>query len=625
MMARCALGTFRSCTRSSLLISFFPLPRPYVDFAIVALSRGGEDITPALHRLEALGFYWRMVGDETIGRTVFVAASSQGVNSDEYGIFGMSGIGMNERDLIVPSEGVSRAALEDVDPETGTYTTFDVRPGRVVVKTDLFGYGHSFTSQHDELAIVSNRLHLHKIVMAAFSQELRPNPAAVIASFFSDHGLFTQQSALKETLIDGVCLVPMSSDVVMTDASIQWTAKEHFAQAMSPEKGSYEQLIDAGTQKLIANSRVVVNSDLFDTAVLDLSGGKDSRLVFGAVTRVPGWQEKTRVNTSRVPNSDDVEIAAGIVQAYSASYFTGDMVEQHPLTLQDNLRFWRSYFFGEYHRMAAGAWSNEGKNTASISIGGANGEIFRSFWAPVLERYIGDGQSTRQFAESFITSVAVRDRYTPEQLHQLVSAFVEELESYPSSSLREKVEDHYMFNRNRSHCGLRGFTFYHDRLTWYPLLSADLLAASRTLTYSERASNRVIYDVLVRLDPELATFRFDGPKDPFDSLRDGQPLRVADESITAWEDAQRAVSSKVHGRRSGREQKMAWSDLATYVAAEARMALRELRRMEPSMVNLIPQGLEERLDEAMLTPSIGYQLASRILAVWDAVSPVDFD
>ncbi|MDN3904177.1 hypothetical protein [Arthrobacter sp. YD2] len=613
------------CIRSSLLIDFFPLPTPYVDFAIVALAREDGDITPALRRLEALGFYVRVVGDETTGSTVFVAASSQGVNSDEYGIFGMSGIGMKERDLIVPSEGISRAVFENIDPETGTYTTFDVRAGCVVVKTDLFGYGHSFTSQHDALAIVSNRLHLHKIVMAAFSQRIRLNPAAVIANFFSDHGLFTQQSALKETLIDGVRLVPMSSDVVITNASILWSEKDEFVQAVGPQKRSYAELIDAGTQKVIENSRAVVNTDLFDTIVLDLSGGKDSRLVFGAVTRVPGWEEKARVNTSRVPNSDDVEIAAGLVHAYGASYFTGDMVEQHPLTLEDNLRFWRSYFFGEYHRMAAGAWSNEGKNRTSISMGGANGEIFRSFWAPVLERHIGHVEGTREFAERFITSIAVKDRYAPEQLGQLVSAFAEELESYPSSSVREKVEDHYMFNRNRSHCGLRGFTFYHDRLTWYPLLSADLLAASRSLSYSERASNRVIYDVLVGLDPELATFRFDGPKDPFEALRDEQPYRVADESTAAWEDSQRAASAKVHGRRSGREQKMAWPDLATYVAAEARMALRELRCMEPSMADLIPLGLEGRLDEAMLTPSIGYQLSSRILAVWDAVSPVEFD
>ena len=607
------------------MIEFFPLPKPYVDFAVVALAAGDEDITPALRRLEALGLYSRVIGDETTGRTVFVAASNRGVNVDEHGIFGMSGIGMNARELVVPYEGISREALEDLDTEAGTYTTFDVRPGRVVVKTDLFGYGHSFTSQHDELAIVSNRLHLHKIVMSAFSQELRLNSAAVIANFFSDHGLFTQQSAIKQTLIDGVHLVPMSSDVFITNTSILWSEKARFARAMSPQKRSYKELIDAGTQKIIENSRIVLNTPLFDTAVLDLSGGKDSRIVFGGVTRVPGWRERARVNTSRVPNSDDVEIAAGIVQAYGASYFTGDTVGQHPLGLEDNLRFWRSYFFGEYHRMAAGAWSNKGKNYTSISIGGANGEIFRSFWAPVIERYIGDERDARNFAENFITSVAVKGRYAPEQLEELVSAFGGELESYPSSSLREKIEDHYMFNRNRSHCGLRGFTFYHDRLTWYPLLSGDLLAASRSLSYSERASNRVIYDVLCGIDPELATFRFDGPKDPFEALRDEQPHRVADESIAAWLDAQQAASLKVHSRRSGRQQKMDWSDLATYVAEEARMALRELRSMKPSLANLIPAGLEERLDEAMLTPSIGYQLSSRILAVWDAVSPVDFD
>lgn len=601
------------------------MPEPYVDFAIVSTAAVGQDTEPALRRLEALGFYWRIMGNEATGPTIYVAPSSQGVNSDEHGIFGMSGIGMNERELIVPREGISRAELEKLDPETGTYTTFDVRPGRVVVKTDLFGYGHSFTSQHDELAIVSNRLHLHKIVMAAFSQKILPNPAAVIASFFSDHGLFTQQSALKETLIDNVHLVPMSSDVVMANGSVLWSKKELFTWAISPQESAYEQLIDAGTQKIIANSRVAIDTELFDTAVVDLSGGKDSRLVFGAVTRVGGWQEKVRVNTSRVPNSEDVEIAASIVHAYGASYFTGDLVAQHPLSLEDNLQFWRSYYFGEYHRMAAGAWSNEGKNFTSLSIGGANGELFRSFWAPVVERYLSNGQSARDFAESFIMAVAVKDRYSHDQLHQLISAFADELESYPSSSVLEKIEDHYMFNRNRSHCGLRGFTFYHDRLTWYPLLSADLLAASRSLSYSERASNRVIYDVLVGLDPDLATFRFDGSKDPFDTLRDEQPVRIADESIAAWQDSQHAVSSKVPGRRSGREQKMAWSDLAAYVAAEARMALGELRRMEPSMGNLIPDGLEERLDEAMLTPSIGYQLASRILAVWDAVSPVDFD
>ncbi|MSS00094.1 hypothetical protein FYJ28_14895 [Arthrobacter sp. BL-252-APC-1A] len=607
------------------MTDFFKLPAPYVDFAVISLGNEEPDPHRSLSSLERYGFHCQVVGDKTTGRTVFVAASGQGVNRDNIGIFGMSGIGMQEGRIVVPWDGISRESLEELDPETGSYTTFDVRPGLSLVKTDLFGYGHSFASQHPGLAIASNRLHLHKIVMAAFSIDIRPNAAAVVGSFFSEHGFFTQQSALSCTLIDGVRLVPVSVDVEIRDATISYPEKPLFSWAMNPMGKSYKDLIEAGVRKIVYNAKGIAETTLFQTAVVDLSGGKDSRLAFGAITRVPGWDQKARVNTARVPNSEDVEIAAGIVSAYGASYFDGDTVEQYPLTLEDNLRFWRSYFFGEYHRMAAGAWSNQGKNRSSIQVGGANGEIYRSFWTTVVDRYLEKGQSSEEFVKTFISSIAVSGRYTVEQLNRLVTALTDELESYPSKSIHEKIEDHYMFNRNRSHCGLRGFTFYHDRLTWYPLLSADLLAASRSLDYTERASNRVIYDVLKGLDPKLLSFRFDGVDDPFHAHRTEYRRAVTDESTGEWEAAQQAAASKIQSRRAGRNQRMAWPALTEYVAREAKTALGQLRRMDQSTRDLIPSGLEQRLDESMRTPSIGYQLASRILAVWDAVRPVEFE
>lgn len=603
------------------MLKFQKLPAPYLDFCIVSSATGSpsDEASLGLTRFDELGLtslrYVTASGWMAIICSDIDRVSVHGV------ITGISGIAKVGADLLVPRSPISPDLLEQVDPEVGIHTSFRVEGDEAEVRTDLFGYGQSYASQHDGVAIVSNRLHLHKMAMGFMGIPIVPDEAAVTAALFSLHGFFAQQNALSRTVISGVSLVPMSDDVTVKNGRYETHTKPLFAAAHAPQGRTYESLILSGVEKVLENTAAAVSSNSFKTVVTDVTGGKDSRLVLGAVTRTPGWEDRIRANTSGAVDSPDVSISAGLTNHYGVNYFEGDDTPQKPLSLADNLTFWRSYYFGQYHRFAAGAWSNMGENKDQLNLGGANGEIYRGFWTVVVEKYLTPEATTKSFAKALVRGQATKGFFHDEQLDELSSALADELDSYPAKTLRGKIEDHYLFHRNRTHCGLRGFTFYHDRLTWYPLMSADLLAASRMIPLADRVNNRVIHDVLRELDPDLTRFRFNSADDPFAAVRperDTHDAKTLDEDTSAWAEATAVAANNVHLRRAEQKQVLVWADLKERVTSEALAALDALERMD-KLKGLIPRGLRKQLTDCMETwPAAGYQVASRIFAVHDA-------
>lgn len=604
------------------MLKFQKMPAPYLDFCII--SAAGEGLTDVvldgLQTLSAQDLPSYAYATPS-GWVAIVGPDVDRLHRSRNRVSGVSGIAKVGPELLIPHVPVSPEEMERIDPEVGIYTSFLIRGARADIKTDLFGYGQSYASQHENMAIVSNRLHLHKLVMDALGLPVEPDGAAVTATLFSLHGFFAQQNALTRTTIKGVRLVPVSDNVDLADGKYRTTPKTDFLAAHGLQARSYDELISAGTRKIVENTMAALSSNQFTDVIADVTGGKDSRLVLGALTQWPGWPARVKVNTTGAPDSPDVAISAGLANHYGASYFRGDDTRQHPISAEDNLTFWRSYYFGQYHRFAAGAWSNLGSNQHHLTLGGANGEIYRGFWTALVERYLTPEATTRSFASALVQGSATPGFYSDQQLDALSTALADELDTYPATTLRGKVEDHYLFHRNRTHCGLRGFTFYHDRLTWYPLMSADLLAASRMISYEDRVNNKVIHDVLSELDPDLTRFRFNEDDDPFAAVRNDAGDQAAldlDEDTSAWADATSAAASLTHQRRAGQEQVLVWNELKNTVTHQALAALDSLERME-KLRGLIPAGLRQQLTHCMETwTAAGYQVASRIFAVHDA-------
>jgi hypothetical protein len=504
--------------------------------------------------------------------------------------------------------------------DVGSFSLFRSHEGGFFVENDLFGYGQIFVSEHDDCAIASNRLHLHRIVLDALAIRVQPNAGAVQACLFSQHSFFAQQSAIRDTLIAGVSHLPVDEYVFLRGGELIRLKKARMESALAGGD-DYKQAIQRGVEEIVGNVSAALRAPGFSRIVVDVTGGKDSRMVLGSMLRSGVGREHVFVHTEGDVDSRDVVTSARLAAYLGLEYFTGDSTPQSPVAFEEGLNIWRSYYFGQYHRMAFGAWANRGLNRSDLSVGGANGEIYRSFWVAVVEKFLKGGIGVEGFCRKLIRAVRNPALFRIDDLSQLESILIEEFRLLPGESLEEKVESHYLFHRNRSHCGLRGFTFFFDRLTWYPLHSYNLLAASRSVPFSERASACVIKDVMGLLGPELLEVQFANGDDwrscPVNEAA-GMNEYYLKRGMEMWGMAQAESRAKQPRRRIGR-QTLNWSSLEASVLAMLEETIDEMMNVD-ELSRILPGGLKEECRRIFKnSPRQGFQMASRVFAVHDAV------
>jgi hypothetical protein len=383
-----------------------------------------------------------------------------------------------------------------------------IRRDGIRVGTDLFGHGLIFTSEHDGFAVASNRSHLHLIVLQALGQTLTLNQSAASLLLVGTSVMLSQQSSISETLTKGVRLVRPDESVMLFNGSVIMQANRAFLRLFSRDRGAYDGLLRDGLEELIQSCGAVIDDERFSKIVVDLSGGKDSRMVFGGMLHHPQWHERCRLYTNANPKSDDLPIACGISGLFGAEFDDGAPVASNPLSADDNITFWRSYFHGQYHRMAVGAWTHHGKNLGTINLSGGNGELLRGFWShncrDVIKKAGTSFENLCQRIAGFQANAALVGHEEP-----AAAAIHAELASIPAESWVDKLDLHYAMFRNRSHFGMRGFHFLTTGLTWFPLMAPSLVAAAWSLPSEERMGSKLVMDVIEGLHPVLRRLPFD--------------------------------------------------------------------------------------------------------------------
>ncbi len=607
-------------------VPFVPLAAPMLDFAVISLAphRAGllapEPFTDGTLYLEP-------VGDAKDGLWLASSAPAR-VHRWPGGACGVSGLGMLNDGLFMARAPARPEQIEALSPDQGQYSRFVIRDGEATVQTDVFGFGTVFEYAWDGVAIVSNRAHMVSILLAALGRPPKPDWVYVTASLFSEHGFFAQQNALSRTAVEGVR--PSEATNTLLVSAGQLVRRQHPDAGLLTSSDSYGTSLELGVEQIVSSVRAAVTCESVEQTVVDVTAGKDSRLVLGALLGSTGWKDRVSFNTLGAESSPDVRIASTLVDLVGGRFYTGhDESVLRPVTLEWNTDFWLSYYAGEYHRFGAASHSPLGANRTELGVGGACGELFRGFWTEVVQDHIQTSATAAELATRLVSAASQPEWRSHAYLDAVADDLAADLERGAGETLEDMVEDHYLRHRNRSHCGMRGFTLVHERAVWYPLLSSNLFAAARSLDHGERSSNRVIFDVLARLHPALVDVPFGGGY-PFGrvqrELRSG-PERIVlniqeSASTEAWSDATRRRHVHTSRRRQG-PQSLVWAEMAGRIHLQATRALQRVEEIGLSAE--VAAALQRRMD-ALFDASArrGYQLAMRILAIDALLAPPPF-
>lgn len=464
-------------------LPYSPFLPPRVDFAVVRNdSKQVHDTFVAL-------------GAQAIPKRGYTAY----VWGERLGDLFFSGAGILDGEFHV---GPRRLEAAPTNFGPGAYSVVRLSDEYAQVSPDLFGLDVVYESD----LLVTNRLHLAAMVHT----EVDVNSA--LAATYNDGG-FSFSFNHFATPVRGVRIVPAGHEIKVTEFANELTNRleDRFDRLSVSE---YWDLIERGAQSIVDNVNAVASSGI--PIFADLSGGKDSRIVYAALVAANRQRDvaiNTLANSSNPGLVKDLEIATGLVARFGGTYERRPwpVGYAHSTLEQADIRR-RSQLFGGYHWIVPSDLREVTSLTAQpwIKILGGGGELYREYWKPLLFR---DAETSRSYEPDTMHSLLQRYQgraWATEYFEAYRDLILHSFDELPGETLSDKLNAHYLNFRNRYHFGPRQSS--PERLI--PINVAmvpELLHAARGLPVEDRETGRVTFDVIRCLNEELAYLPHDKP------------------------------------------------------------------------------------------------------------------
>lgn len=382
-------------------------------------------------------------------------------------------------------------------------------------------YAAVWTPQGADL-IVSPQMTAAAQAMTSVGAKVESDWAGVLPSLFARHDLY-------DTMYD--VLTPVTRLLVTRPDQAILVDEDGYKLVPRPsatEPGaSYEDLLRQGVERATSEIAMTLRSANAERAVLNLSGGKDSRLVLAMLmasgigdnlrihavdpqTGKPGWQRDILTG--------DLAISSRLVARYGLSWAHGAREREiWPDTLDGQLFTFQRHRGGRSFQFFPHSTSYY-FTQPEVRFTGAGAGALRSPWAtawkgtPIWE-------SLEHTPESFNADAMKVCRKTlgappiPKAVDsRALNRFVVTMRDISGGTIEGAIAAHYRSFRNRGHVGGLAWGRSMGIINSNPLLQPEFVAASHMLAPDDRDAGRMTFDLLEILDPSLNDLEFEsGP------------------------------------------------------------------------------------------------------------------
>lgn len=364
--------------------------------------------------------------------------------------------------------------------EDGCYFTITPTPDGPLLGVDLSGLKKMFLWSEGGDWCVSNSLTRLRDHVAYNMRRgmLEANPGQLYSLLIPGHSV-TEQISHRQTLLKGVTLVPLNRMLLLTaEGPVEVPTPElQHEGAYVEDLADYTHVWRSRLHTLIADERVHVSADL--------SGGLDSRVVFGLAASATGGKSlddaMTLVSGTGANKAADYAVAETIATHCGGHLNRKPAYAPKPYTLEESFPAWHDLNVGVYlpiyqPRQRMSPWA--------VNLSGLGGENHRLFYPDL---------PPREFAEHYRSTAAPeRAEIWRSETTDLIVDFARE---YPT---RHPLITHYREFRGRAHGGM----FAQTKTNIMPF-------ASKLMEPLESAGRRVYFDILANSIPELVDMPFD--------------------------------------------------------------------------------------------------------------------
>lgn len=524
---------------------FYKMNYPYKDFAIVV-----DEPTITEGFLKRYGFAKKesIMGTHHIQ---ILAECDEFMTSKNY-IF--SGLAKHKSSLIYGEKDIT-AFVKISDSNIGNFTYTKLGRSKIQIGNDYFGTGKIYYYKDNNHYIISNNYHLILLIIKDLKIEVQVNNKLILALLCKSRQAF-QQSICREREICNAFMLPIDEYIEISKNGVCFQKKSISAILKMDKKQSIknlDRLLEKGKKEILDNTGIILADKRCNRVLVDLTGGLDSRLVYGTIQYFEKYCHKAviisdgqdaYVNRAIHDDNSDISIAIRLDSSLNKYGYDDAGVDLVWLDVNEaeNQMMSQSVLSGYYYphstlKMITKACDKE----PSFRLNGFYGEIC---CRPYFTRKMLEQGKNYEDMDAFFPAVANRSGVLSGSAYNaLKDKLEEELEILPGSNLVEKWETHYLFYRNGLHCNTI-WEFEKRTPAWGPLQSKTLFKYKH-LTFGNISGIEEQLKLLYKMDNRLI-------KVPFTDGKDEQ------ERVDFLKHIEGGVCSEILGKKSFEDEKDKW-------------------------------------------------------------------
>lgn len=273
------------------------------------------------------------------------------------------------------SPGVLRQHSGD---HAGEYCSITWRRGSVRIERDLFGNARLLTTQGRRFAAVSDSLIVLASLRRAMGEELTLNTQTMLARTVFNNTAGQQMSP--STMFEEIRFIPAGVGVKLARL-FEWTVLgSPMARRMREDSLTlpYRDSVRAAAADVV---RVVQGLAAIPgwTSILNLSGGYDSRVVFGAAVAGGCLDRIFFASSNASPlHARDYEVATGLAAEFGMSRAPAQTFVPDPSSPSEALTLWAASLLGVYDGFGPLRATRSTRDTLSLT--GIGAEMLKGNW-----------------------------------------------------------------------------------------------------------------------------------------------------------------------------------------------------------------------------------------------------
>lgn len=486
----------------------YKMKAPYKDFAAI-ISKSGKTVDEQL--LGTYGFKEERI--EIADFSVSILAENTDCFVQKSIIF--SGLGKcGER--LVNGEADLDCSTEISDEIVGNFTYLKRENNILEIGSDYFGTGKLYYYMKDDISVVTNNYHLLLLLLKNVGIVIRPNIKLIAALLCKSRQAFQQSISREREMLD-VYMLPADKLIEVNEKGVFIKEKSISLVFNLKEDGeTCEELLRKGKEEIVENTKIVLSDPRYEKVIVDLTGGLDSRLVYGAVSNLDEYKDKIVIHADGLDaaiNQENSDLSIAVRVNCMKEYDYNTVYESRlwrDIDVVENEMISQSVLSGYYYPHSYQKMVISRKDvTPAFELNGFYGEIC---CRPYYTRKLLQEKEKYEDMDTLLSAIANRiGILSGSTYNELKNKLREELENLPGESLLEKWENHYLFYRNGLHCNT--IWEYEKRTPQWGPLQSKALFKYKHLTYGKVAGAKEQLQIIQQMDPRLNAIPFADTQD----------------------------------------------------------------------------------------------------------------